>query len=186
MQPFEEYVKTVTPDPRFNYIVNDILRDKASRWSYNYYSNPRSQWHGRVMKHTNTSLQIEQSIARNIKAIEVLDTQIANCKLDPKDPMYKPLKKDEFEKIDLKYTELVKSNIYLKEDLKAETEQYDKYWHLDYIYSSTNKNMYALRNKFQLDGDLEYLKKGVTLTFLQQYARLEMSPPLESHSLSAW
>jgi hypothetical protein len=73
------------------------------------------------------------------------------------------------------------------DDIKAEQKDLDKYTYLDYIYSRTNKNIYALRNKFQIDGDLNYLRKGITFTFLQQYADLnEPLPSPAKPSLSCW
>jgi hypothetical protein len=187
MQTFEECAKTVEPDQRFEYIVRDILRDKESKWSYNYYANPISQWHYNVINHTASIRSMKQVINKNLKTLSDLDLQIKNSKLDPKNPEHKPLKKDEFEKIDATFTELAKANIYLTDDIKTEQKELDKYTYLDYIYSRTNKNMYALRNKFQIDGDLDNLRKGITLTFLKQYADLDMPlPPLPKPSFSCW
>jgi hypothetical protein len=187
MQTFEEYTKTVEPDQRFEYIVNDILRDKKSNWSYNYYSNPISQWHANVVKHNMSVLSMQQVITKNNKTLADLDLQISKTKLDPKNPEYKPLKKEEFEKIDETYTELAKANIHLFDDIKKEKVELDKYRYLDYVCSRTNNNIYTLRNKFQIDGDLEYLRKGITFTFLQQYADLnEPLPALPSQSSSCW
>ena len=187
MQTFEECAKTVEPDQRFEYIVRDILRDKESKWSYNYYAIPTSQWHATVTKHAASVRSMQQAINKNLKMLTELDLQIARSKLDPKNPEYKPLKKDEFEKIDITFTELAKANIYLADDIKAEQKDLDKYMYLDYIYSRTNKNIYALRNKFQIDGDLDNLRKGITLTFLKQYADLEVQLPGPAKpSLSCW
>lgn len=187
MQTFEEYTKTVEPDQRFEYIVKDILRDKHSNWSYNYYSNPISQWHSYVIKHNMSIVSMQQAISINNKVLAELDLQISKSKLDPKNPGYKALKKDELEKIDATYTELAKANIHLYDDIKDETVELNKYRYLDYVCSRTNKNIYTLRNKFQIDGDLDCLRKGITFTFLQQYADLNESlPPLPSQSFSCW
>jgi DNA-directed RNA polymerase beta' subunit len=187
MQTFEEHVKTVEPDQRFEYIVRDILRDKESRWSHNYYANPTSQWHAKVIKHATSVRSMQEVINKNLKVLAELDLQIKKSKLDPKNPEYQPLKKGEFEKIDASFTELAKANIYLADDIKAEQKDLDKYSYLDYIYSRTNKNMYALRNRFQIDGNLDNLRKGITFTFLQQYADLNMPlPELPKPSFSCW
>lgn len=187
MESFEELVKTIEPDARFEYIVKDILRDKASGWVYNYYANSTSQWHERVIKHKMEIASMQQVIKKNNKTLATFDLQIQNSKLDPKDLNYKPLKKGEFEKIDATYTDLAKENIYLADDIKAETKEHTTYSYLDYICSMTNKNMYALRNKFQIDGDLDYLRKGVTLSLVQQYRHLGKSlPPLITPSFSYW
>ena len=187
MESFEECIKTTEPDARFEYIVKDILRDKASGWAYNYYANPTSQWYERVIKHKMEITSMQEVIKKNDKTLAALDLQIQNSKLDPKDLNYKPLKKGEFEKIDATFTELAKENIYLADDIKAETEEHDKYSYLDYVCSMTNKNMYALRNKFQIDGDLEYLRKGITLSLVQQYRHLgKPLPPLPTPSFSCW
>ena len=187
MQSFEEYVKKVEPDQRFEYIVRDILRDKESRWSHNYYANPISQWHFKLNKCATSVRSMQEVINKNLKTLAELDLQIKKSKLDPKNPEYQPLKKSEFEKIDATFTELAKANIYLADDIKAEQKELDKYTYLDYIYSRTNKNVYALRNKFQIDADLNYLRKGITFTFLQQYADLnEPLPDLPKPSFSCW
>ena len=187
METFEEHVKTVEPDQRFEYIVRDILRDKESQWSHNYYANPTSQWQLNIAEYKMSISSMQQAINKNLKTLAELDLQIARSKLGPKDPEFKPLKKDEFEKIDATFTELAKANIYLTDDIKAETKELDKYYYLDYIYSRTNKNIYALRNKFQINGDLDHLRKGITLTFLKQYADLNLPlPELPKVSLSCW
>lgn len=187
MQTFEEYAKTVEPDQRFEYIVRDILRDKESQWSHNYYANATSQWQGHVSKHKTSISSMQQVINKNIRTLTELDLQITRSNLDSKHPDYKPLKKDEFEKIDTTFTELAKTNIYLADDIKSEQKELDNYTYIDYVYSRTNKNMYALRNMFQIDGDLDKLRKGITLTFLQQYADLDLPlPALPKRSFSAW
>jgi len=187
MQTFEECIKTVDPDERFEYIVRDILRDKESQWSHNYYANPSSQWQLNIAEHKMSISSMQQAINKNLKVLAELDLQIARSKLDPKHPDYKPLKKDEFEKIDVSFTELAKANIYLADDIKAEQKDLDKYSYLDYVYSRTNKNIYALRNKFQIDGDLDNLRKGITFTFLQQYSDLDLPlPPPAKPSFSCW
>jgi hypothetical protein len=187
METFEECIKTVEPDQRFEYIVRDILRDKESYWSHNYYSNPTSQWHSRVIKHNLSIASMQKAISKNSKILAELDLQIQNSKLHTSDPKYKAIKKDEFEKIDASYIELAKANIYLADDIKAEEKELSKDSYLDYIYTRTNKNIYTLRNKFQIDGDLENLRKGITFTFIRQYADLGKSlPPPRTPSFSSW
>jgi len=181
MQTFEEY------DPRFEHIVRDILRDKESKWSHNYYANPLSHYYKDVIKYSSSVAAMQQTINKNNKTLRELDLQIKKSKLNSKDPDYKPLKKAELEKIDATYTEVAKENIYLYDDLNNDKNELNKYTYLDYIYSRTNKNMYALRNKFQIDGDLNYLRKGITLTFLRQYTYLDLPlPELPKNSFSAW
>jgi len=187
MQTFEDCIKTVEPDERFEYIVRDILRDKESQWSHNYYAIPSSQWQLNIAEYKMSISSMQQVINKNLKTLTELDQQIARSKLDPKHPEFKGLKKDEFEKIDITFTELAKANIYLADDIKAEAKELDKYSYLDYIYSRTNKNIYALRNKFQIDGDLVDLRKGITFTFLKQYKDLDTPLPAPAKpSLSCW
>ncbi|NBO23363.1 hypothetical protein EBU94_08525 [bacterium] len=130
---------------------------------------------------------MQQTINKNNKTLRELDLQIKKSKLNPKDPDYKPLKKAELEKIDATYTEVAKENIYLYDDLNNDKRELNKYTYLDYIYSRTNKNIYALRNKFQIDGNLDHLRKGITLIFLRQYKDLDLQlPELPKVSFSAW
>ena len=179
--------KTIEPDQRFEHIVKDILRDKESGWSHNYYANPLSHYCKDVMKYKMSVVTMQQIMNKNNKILRDLDLQIKKSKLNPKDPEYKPLKKAELEKIDMSYTEIAKENIYLYDDLNNDKNELNKYTYLDYIYSRTNKNMYALRNKFQIDGDLDNLRKGITLTFLRQYIDLDLPlPELPKNSFSAW
>jgi len=181
MQSFEEC------DQRFEHIVRDILRDKESKWSHNYYANPLSHYYKDVVKYRTSVSIMQQTINTNNKTLRELDLQIKKSKLNPKDPDYKPLKKAELEKIDATYTEVAKENIYLYDDLNNDKHELNKYTYLDYIYSRTNKNIYALRNKFQIDGDLDHLRKGITLTFLRQYIDLNLPlPDLPKQSFSAW
>ena len=187
MQSFEMCTKTVEPDQRFEHIVRDILRDKESGWSHNYYANPLSHYYKDLIKYNTSVLLMQQTINKNNKILKDLDLQIKKSKLNPKDPEYNPLKKAELEKIDISYTEIAKENIYLYDDMTNDKHELNKYTYLDYIYSRTNKNIYALRNKFQIDGNLDYLRKGITLTFLRQYADLDLAlPQLPKNSFSAW
>jgi len=187
MQSFQEHINTVEPDQRFEHIVRDILRDKESKWSHNYYANPLSHYYKDVIKYSTSVAVMQQTINKNNKTLRELDLQIKKSKLNPKDPDYKPLKKAELEKIDATYTEVAKENIYLYDDLNNDKRELNKYTYLDYIYSRTNKNIYTLRNKFQIDGNLDHLRKGITLTFLRQYADLDLPlPQLPKNSFSAW
>jgi len=187
METFEDHLESTNPDPRFNFIVEDILRDKQSGWSHNYYSNSASQWSIALAKQIYKVAQMQQTINKNATVIEFLSKQIQNSKLPSNHKDFKPLKKDEFAKVEANYIEVVKENIYLADDMKDLKKDIDKYSYLDYICSTTNQNIYKLRNKFQLDGDLEYLKQGITLANLLYYKHLDKDlPPLRQPSWSAW
>lgn len=187
METFETHLESTVADSRFNFIVEDILRDKQSGWSHNYYSNTGSQWSIHLAKQTYEVAQMQQTINKNAAVIEQLSKQLQNSKLPSNNKDFKPLKKDEFTKVEAAYIEIVKENIYLTDDMKDLKKDIDKYSYLDYICSTTNQSIYKLRNKFQLDGDLEYLKQGITLANLLYYKHLDKELPTpRAPSWSAW
>jgi hypothetical protein len=104
-------------------------------------------------------------------------------------PDYKALEKGEMEEIDASFVKLAKENINYIDVMKEEQVEVDKYFQLDYIARSLSQNIYCLRNQYQLDDDLDRLRRGITLAYTMYYQ--SMGKPLpevlpQSALTSAW
>ena len=188
MERFETVLLRTNPDVRFDYVVKDILRDKASGWSHNYYSNDTTIWKKGLATHNQEIYKIDILIKRNKAAIEAYEKKITNSKLPTTHPDYKALEKGEMEEIDASFVKLAKENIHLADEMNKQQDEVTKYFQLDYIARSLYTNIYCLRNQYQLDGDLDRLRKGITLAYTMYYQ--SMGQPLpevlpQSASVSA-
>lgn len=181
MECFDTLVMQTESDSRFDYIVADILRDKKSRWNFNYYSDPTSQWHVTAIRHLHALQDINASIRDKTKALESSKEKLK--KTDPSDPSTKKQRT----KIQSEMNDLINEISELKKDAKNEKPLCEEYAWLDYVCSKTIQSIYALRNRFQRDFDLEFLQKGITFTYLQHYKTLgKVLPSKPEPSSSCW
>lgn len=171
---FDNKVNSTEPDNKYNYIVSDILRDKKSGWSLKYYEDNRTSWDPAVGRTRSTIARCNSSIISNQALLEkqTKDLELSRLPKDHKD--YKPLTKQEKKHMDAAYviaTDEINSD---KQTLRV-MEPYleDALWS-QFVESRTTQFMRYIRNKFMIDGDLDFLKRGVTWVY--NYAKNQRDP----------
>jgi len=171
---FDNLVNSTEPDNRYDYIVADILRDKKSGWSLKYYEDNKTSWDPTVGRTRRTIARCISSINSNQALLDKQTKDLELSRLPKEHKDYKPITKQEKKHMDSAYviaTDEINSD---KQTLRA-MEPYleDALWS-QFVESRTTQFMRYIRNKFMLDGDLNFLKRGVTWVYT--YAKNQRDP----------
>lgn len=189
---FEELVNDSTPDIAYDFVVDNILRDRDNGWTQNYYKPSRNSTCDAEIARMNLEInERNKNVAVNEKLIQRIDDNIRNASQKNKkiavDRSLRATIKDEMG-IETKWghdaVEPHTSHLEFKGDLvdkwnnqrsTAEDEiHFDKLrikeiqsllpkWEWNrYLELSLESNIQRLRNQFVIDHDEEFLRKGVT------------------------
>lgn len=175
------------PDARWNYIVNDVLRDKKSGWMHNYFADyNRTSWDVGVALSRSGIAEATETIESNTKLVTTIEETIAKSRLLPTDANFKAISKKEKAELDRQYAaamDLINEN---RRTLHMLIDRLDEQTWQQYVEMQSSRNLRILRNRFQLDGNIDYLKRGITWTLKRQYALLGKAFVDEEPSISAW
>ena len=184
---FEEEISSVEPDVRYDYIIQDIIRDKNSSWSHDYYSNSSSTW---TIKQAISQSEIDRLNSRiNVLngTMKKLDQQIANSKLNPNEKGFKSLSPADIERIDQGFKDAVYEIRECQGDLDSEKPKCEQFRFNAMVDSRRIVGLRDLRNRFVMDGDLDFLSRGVTWVHQRYYREIGGEPPdIKPPSGSAW
>lgn len=171
---FDMLVNSTEPDNIYSHIITDILRDKQSGWSLKYYEDNRTSWDPVVGLTRDTIARCNSSIISNQCLLDkqAKDLELSRLAKDHKD--YKLLTKQEKKHMDSAYVIAIDEINSDKQTLRV-MEPYleDALWS-QFVESRTTQFMRYIRNKFMHDGDLNFLKRGVT--WVNNYAKNQRDP----------
>jgi len=181
---FNDHVNSTIPDSRFDSTVNDILRDKASGWNFNYYSDKNTSWDS-DLAHTNDTInRLKQTIKTNETLLDKCKHQLACNRLEPKDKNYAKLSAKQQQDLNQVYAQTIDDlTIYKNELNELLPVQSMQKWNR-YVDQMSNANLRKLRNKYQIDSDLEFLKRGVTWILTYTYKLMDIELPPEPRPLT--
>jgi hypothetical protein len=185
---FEELVQGTAPMPQYEYVVKDILRDKAYDWRPNYYADyAKTSWDLAVCRAAIRIKELEAGLKANKELLASSQTKIQRSRLEPTDKNYLKISKKEHQAIDLAYAtatdEIGEQTQELEELLPKQDEQLWK----QSIERRTGMTLRQLRNKFQIDGDEDFMRRGVTWALSYSYKQLGLAQPeYKPDLLSAW
>jgi hypothetical protein len=162
-RPFEVIVAATEALPAHENIVAEILRDKKSGWRYNYFKPDGHSTHDAQLNRMNTEkAACEANIKTNKGLIETLDKNIRCARLPPNDKDYKKAKPDMIANWDKQYVQ-AEEDIMVDTKRSIELEGLIHQWSWNrYLELGRERTLYRLRNKFMIDNDIEFLRKGVT------------------------
>jgi hypothetical protein len=150
------------PNNKYSYLVDEILEDKKARGVYDYYKDDKSSYDpviGRLQRDIHFYIV---SSKENRDKIDSLITNISNALKDPKDPGYKKASKADIERWESDCSKLQVTFVTYKGQLEVLQPQLDDCLFNRYIEDSKRSTMKMLRDKFFMDGDEDYLAKGIT------------------------
>lgn len=185
---FEELVTGTEALPQYENIVDDILRDKAYHWRLNYYADyAKTTWDLTVCKGALRIKELEASLKANKLLLESCETKIRRSRLDPTDTNYLKISKKELQAVDLAYATATDE---IGEDSKEleelQPKQQENIWN-QYVERRTDATLRNLRNRFQIDGNEDFMRRGVTWAMTYCYKLLRVDPPVYKKDLtSAW
>ena len=151
-----ERIQETEVDPKYSYLVEDIVRDKISDGKLNYFSPSKSTSYDVILGKLRAK---ESSLKKNIKDNQSRMDQVID---DLNHKGSKGLTRKEVASLDAECLSLQESYVNMKSSLddiihlisKCEINQYAE---LDYMI-----RMRFLRDKYLQDGDIVFLEKGVS------------------------
>lgn len=164
---WREQIPATEPVSKYENVVENMIRDKESGWTYDYYKDPHTGYdmhvgrvQGEIYKH---GLQIKKHEA----SLEKIAHRLEASKKEKTDPAFKKLSPKEVEALELEYTDVYKLKceqmVYLD---ASETVRKDLSWK-QYLQRKRLSLLHALRNQFMFDGNQEYMRRGVT--WIEEY-----------------
>ena len=163
-------------DSRFQFIVKNVLRDKASGWKKDYYGVPSSPWQIQTTIHEGNIASMQDTIRQNTVLMKEYTAKIKDSKTSAQE------KKKLQSSINDMFTE--KSN--LQAEIIKENAKWIEIHALNEIFLNTARRMAYLCAKFRRDGNLDFLERGITHTYTEHYYMLDKPIPEEPLSSSAW
>ena len=179
MQELYSHIETLPYDDRFRETVDNILRDKESHWVLNYYNNTQSIWKVKLVRLASALQEKREIFDRNKDILQKSQTQL-------KGP--KPLPAKQRETLQFAINAAITQNTDLAVEIKRLLEEYNDTAFLEMMDRFTLCRIKEFRDKFQNDGDLNFLKKAITWTHLEYYKQCDKPLPelQQSLSSSAW
>jgi len=160
----EEIVQSQVPDAAYDFTVRDIIRDKLQEGKLNYYDDNRTTWDVIVAKTQLKLRQYRNDIDTNTKMLQQIATDTANSRLPTTDKNYKKIVKAQQQIMDQNYATAIDSINDDTSTIKREQLLLQDYLWNQHLEASINRMMRYLRNKFIKDGDIDFLRRGVTWT----------------------
>jgi len=158
-----EQVPETEVNAKYEHIVENILRDKASGWKYDYYKDTSTGYDLQVGR-----AQAEiQSYRNQIKKYENSLEKIT-AKLEAKKEG-KKLSQKEADALELEYIEVYKLKCEQMVQLdNTESACQDLIWK-QYVQRKRLSLLHHLRGNFMFDSDEDYLRRGVT--WVEEYIK---------------
>lgn len=154
---FNELVAATTHDEKYDFIVENILRDKQNGWRLNYYkSEGTSSCDAEICRMNGEIISRTNNIANNEKLLTSIDTNI-------KEAGSKKVKKPQLEAWDKQYVLAEEDIAYDKARIQELKSLLLKWQWNRYLELSTENAIQRCRNRFMRDFDKESLKKGITM-----------------------
>lgn len=158
-----ELVLATTAMDKYADVLKNILRDEESGWIADYYrSDGRTSFDPEIGRMVAEKKGRDEAITANEKLMEECDKNIRCARLLKTDKDYKKATPAEVSRWDKQYVQAqedimldAKGSDYLGEQIELWS------WNR-YIEQGRMNRLKGLRDKYKGDGDLEFLRKGVT------------------------
>jgi len=153
---FEEQVASTIPNSKYDYVIENILRDKEYGWSLNYYKpDGKSSYDVGIARMTNEIKELTANIVTNEKLMKTLDQNISNSS-------HKKIQKSQLETWDKQF-------VLAEEEIRNDTHRIQEIQNLlpkwewnRYLELGRESSLQHVRNSFMIDNNMEQLAKGVT------------------------
>jgi len=154
---FDELVLATTPNEKYEFIVQDILRDKKFGWIYNYYKcEATSSCDAEICRMNAEISSRSNNIVQNEKLLASIDTNL-------KEAPSKKLKKPQLEALDKQYVIAEEDIAYDKARIKDLSALLLKWQWNRHLELRTERAIQHCRNRFMRDYDEAFLRKGITM-----------------------
>ena len=189
---FDELLDLTVPDPKYESVVNDVIRDKISGWRHRYYEGAGTCWDVTIARTANLIHDCEVTIKDFEKILTKQNDKIANSRHPPNHKDYKALHKKEKDEMDKMYVIATDSIHESKTTLSIQKPILDDLLWLQYVEKYARTSMNYLINRYKANDNYDYLRKGVTCiwSYVAKLQEMSMNMPKKQQereqSNSAW
>ena len=159
------FIQATEPMAKYEDIVRDVFRNRDSGWVLKYYVDSKTSWDLQVGRVQFTIHQLSAEIQTNRALMAKLDKAFAAAGLPPDHADYVKLSRAEHATMDRDYV-VAEHGLATLMGLREEQEDllldYRMNQHLESLVSSS---MRRLQEKFREDGDVDFLRRGITWVF---------------------
>jgi hypothetical protein len=152
----EEIIKSTKPLIQYEFIVKDIIRDRDYRGELDYYKDENNTTYDIIIARTSMENNdyikfIEENKLLIDKTREVIEKNNNNNN-----------KKINLKELNTKIEDAIDMINNLDILIKKNNKLLEEYKWFQFIEKNQTRNLRIIRNKFIIDNDLDYLKKGVS------------------------
>jgi len=148
---------------RYEFLLNDLIRDRNSGGRYNYYSNTDSTSYDVAIARGRIAVaEVTQALKTGEQLIEKFSKEIANSRLEPNDLNYKKLNQAAIVSRQSAIAAAMDENFTNERDLATLQKCLDDNIWSQYVEQTYNRTMRAIRNRFYINGDVDWARRAIT------------------------
>jgi len=163
------------PNPKYEHVVENILRDRAAGWKHDYYRDTSTSVDAHVGRAQLEIQRHKQLIKKWEGLLDKIMSSIEKSKLEPSEPAdpaapkVKKLSPKEVEDLEKEYSEIYKVMCEQMVLLDGANTACDDLTWKQYAESKRLSLIQGLRNTFMLNADEDSLRRGVT--WVEEYCK---------------
>ena len=159
---WHEQVRTTEVNRKYAPVVENILRDKENGWRYDYYRDTSTGYDIHVARAHAEVSKYKMAIKKHEGALEKITVTLEASKKDPNDPAFKKLTQKESDALEAEYIEVYKLKCEQLIFLDGAEKSLREWTWKQYMQRKRLTLLQSLRNEFMLNGDADYMARGVT------------------------
>ena len=164
---WRQQIPVTEPVSKYENVVENILRDKASGWTCDYYRDTSTGYDVHVSRAQGEIQKYRMQINKYEKVLEKI-TQTLDASEDEKaNPKVKKLSAKEIAALELEYTETYKLKCEQMVFLDTAESSCQGFLWKQFLQRKRLSLLQTLRNDFILEGDEDHMRRGVT--WIEEY-----------------
>jgi len=153
-RPIDEIINSTDIIPQYEFIVNDIIRDRDYGWTLDYFKGDGTTTYDTIIYKT------KKEISECMK--EIVENKLLIDKSRDSIEKNKKLKQIDIDNLNKKIEIAIDNINELNNMIKKEEKILKDYEWLQFVEISQERSLRMIRNKFQMNGNLEYVRRGVS------------------------
>jgi hypothetical protein len=159
---WQEQVRSTEIMRKHEHVVENILRDKNDGWRHDYYKDTTTGYDLHVGRAQIEVSRYKAAIKKHEGALEKITARLDASTKEPREPGVKKLTPKETEALEAEYIDIYKLKCELLVFLDGAEKSLQELAWKQYLQKKRLMLLQALRNDFMLNGDADYMARGVT------------------------
>jgi hypothetical protein len=159
-RPVDEIINSTEIIPQYEFIVNDIIRDRDYGWSLDYFKGDGTTTYDVII--ARTKMEINDCMKLIVDNKLVIDKTRDLIDNNNKETGKNKKKDIDINELNKKIEEAIDNISELNNLIKKDEQLLKDYKWLQFVELNQEGHLRRIRNKFQIYGDLEYVRKGVS------------------------